>query len=82
MFPLEISPAPARRSVSSGIGACLAAGVYEVGRPRRLSVTEARQLEGQWQDFAAFAGRRLQRGGRCHESEVYGAFRKEFAKYR
>ncbi len=73
---------PRGRSVSTGLGACAAAFVYEVGRPRRLSVTEARQLEGQWQDFSGFADRRLQRTGRCHESEVFGPFRREFAKYR
>mmetsp|Transcript_26026 Transcript_26026/g.56774 ORF Transcript_26026/g.56774 Transcript_26026/m.56774 type:complete len:323 (-) Transcript_26026:763-1731(-) len=69
-------------SVSTGIGVCMAAGVYEVGRPARLSVTEAQTLEDQWQDFANFADARLQKAGRCHESEVFGAFRKEFAKYR
>ncbi len=42
---------PALRSVSTGMGACMAAGVYEVGRPRRLNVEEAQKLEGQWQDF-------------------------------
>ena len=29
-----------------------------------------------------FASVRLQRGGRCHESEVFAAFRKELPKYR
>jgi hypothetical protein len=29
----------------------MAAGVYEVGRPRRVGVEEAQQLEAQWQDF-------------------------------
>ena len=47
-----------------------------------MSVTEARKLEDQWQDFSAFADRRLQRAGRCHESEVYTAFRRELVKYR
>lgn len=69
-------------SVSSGIGACMAAGVYEVGRPKRLSVSEAKELEEQWQDFSGFADQRLQRIGRCHESEIYAAFRRTFAKYR
>ena len=69
-------------SVSSGLGACAAAGVYEVGRPKRLSVSEAKELEGQWQDFEGFADQRLQRTGRCHESEIYAAFRRAFPKYR
>jgi hypothetical protein len=38
-------------AISTGLGTCLAAGVYELGRPARLSVEEAVQLEGQWQDF-------------------------------
>ena len=38
-------------SVSSGIGTCAAAGLYEVGRPDRLSGQEAETLEAQWQDF-------------------------------
>ena len=42
-------------SVSTGIGACMAAGVYEVGRPARLSSEEAVTLEAQWQDFGAHA---------------------------
>ena len=42
---------PCTRSVSTGIGACMAAWVYEVGRPARLSTSEAVALEGQWQDF-------------------------------
>jgi hypothetical protein len=40
-------------SVSTGIGACIAAAVYEVGRPARLSADEAVELEGQWQEFGA-----------------------------
>jgi hypothetical protein len=31
---------------------------------------------------AGFAEARLQRSGRCHESEVFGAFRQRFGKYR
>ena len=31
----------------------MAAGVYEVGRPARLSSEEAVTLEAQWQDFGA-----------------------------
>jgi hypothetical protein len=31
---------------------------------------------------AGFADVRLQRSGRCHESEVFGAFRQRFGKYR
>ena len=38
-------------SVSSGIGTCAAAGLYEVGRPERLSGQEAETLDAQWQEF-------------------------------
>lgn len=37
--------------VSSGIATCMAAGVYELGRPQRLSADEAVKLEEQWQVF-------------------------------
>lgn len=40
-------------SVSSGIGALFAGAIFEAGRPARLSVAEAQQLEAQWQDFGA-----------------------------
>jgi hypothetical protein len=33
---------------SSRVG--VAAGIFEVGRPKRLSVVEAQTLESQWQD--------------------------------
>ena len=38
-------------SVSTGLGSLFAAGIYEVGRPDRLSVQEAQELEDQWQVF-------------------------------
>ncbi|KAK9825793.1 hypothetical protein WJX74_008115 [Apatococcus lobatus] len=69
-------------SVSSGIGTCAAAGLYEVGRPDRLSGQEAETLEAQWQDFAAWANDHLQKSGQCHQSEIYSSFRKQFARYR
>jgi hypothetical protein len=37
--------------VSSGIATCLAAGVYELGRPERLSADKAVELEGLYQTF-------------------------------
>lgn len=66
----------------AGIGACVAASVYEVGRPDRLSVEEAQALEAQWQDFARFADGALARSGRCHETEVFRAFRRAYGRYR
>lgn len=48
----------------------------------RLDPEAAQKLEGQWRDFERFADVRLQRAGRCHESEVYAAFRREVARYR
>lgn len=38
-------------SLSTGLGSCLVAGIYEVGRPDRLSAEEANQLDEQFQDF-------------------------------
>lgn len=38
-------------AISTGIGACMAAGVYEVGRPVRMEPVEAQQLDVLWQDF-------------------------------
>lgn len=69
-------------SVSTGIGACFAAFVYEVGRPERLSKDDAIQLENIWQDFSSFADDALAKRGRCHESEIIREFRKRFGKYR
>ena len=47
----------------TGLGACMAAAVYEVGRPPRLTSEEAEALEAQWQDFGTaslFVGRHVQ----------------------
>ncbi len=38
-------------SLSTGLGSCLVAGIYEVGRPDRLSPEEANQLDEQYADF-------------------------------
>ena len=54
----------------------MAAGVYEVGRPARLSGAQAAALDAQWVDFRAFADARLARKGRCHASEVELAYRR------
>lgn len=78
----EVLLGDATWSVSTGIGACFAAFVYEVGRPERLSRDDAIQLEAIWQDFSAFADDALSKSGRCHESEVIKEFRKRFGKYR
>ncbi|GAB4824184.1 hypothetical protein N2152v2_011230 [Parachlorella kessleri] len=69
-------------ALGEGLGACMAAGMYEVGRPQRLSVEEAQLLEEQYQDFVAFADEQLQRTGRCHESEVIRGFRRTKGRYR
>lgn len=69
-------------AVSSGIGACFAASLYEVGRPRRIEGDEAVKLESQWQDFESWASIRLQKRGNCHESEIFSAFRRENSRYR
>eukprot|EP00798_Chlamydomonas_sp_ICE-L_P032713 gene32713-3597_t len=69
-------------SVATGLGTCAAGAVYEAGRPDRLSADEAVTLKSQWEDFAIFGDERLQRAGRCHESEVYKEFRAKYPKFR
>ncbi len=69
-------------AVSTGMGAALASGMYEVARPRRLSVDEALEKEKQWQEFSRFADQRLERRGRCHETEVVRALQRDIPKYR
>ena len=69
-------------AVSGGIGSALAAAVYELGRPPRLSGTQQVELEAQWSEFRAFANARLQKKGRCHASEVEAAYRKFSPAYR
>jgi hypothetical protein len=68
-------------SVSTGLGAALAAGVYEVGRPPRLSGAQAATLDSEWLQFRAFADARLARKGRCHISEVEKAYRRFSPSY-
>jgi len=64
-------------SVSTGLGSFVVAGVYELGRPLRLSNEEVNVLEDQFQDFARWADNRLERSGRCHFTEINTAFRTE-----
>ena len=68
--------------VSTGIGACMAAGVFEISRPERMSASRKAVLDAQFADFVQFAEGRLQRTGSCHESEVFAAFRTEVEGYR
>jgi len=79
---LDVSLGDGTWAVSSGIGSLFGAGLYEVGRPERLSVDEAKILESQWQDFKGFADDALIMKGRCHESEIFKAFRARFGRYR
>ncbi len=79
---LDLSLGDGTWAVSSGIGSLFGAGLYEVGRPERLSVDEAKILESQWQDFKGFADDALIRRGRVHESEIFKAFRARFGRYR
>jgi hypothetical protein len=60
----------------------MAAFVYEVGRPKRLTKTEEIALEAVWNDFSSFADSSLKRSGRCHESEVFKEFRRRYGRYR
>lgn len=69
-------------AVSVAIGFAMVAGVYELGRPARLSRVDAERLERMWQDFRVFADENLQDSGRCHVSEVEKRFRTSSAKYR
>ncbi|GFR42698.1 hypothetical protein Agub_g3620, partial [Astrephomene gubernaculifera] len=81
-FTLQATLGDSTWALSTGLGACMAAGVYELGRPARFSRKEAEQVDRQWRDFVAFADARLQRSGRCHESEVATAFRRQQPAYR
>jgi hypothetical protein len=42
-------------AISSGIATCMAAGVYELGRPERISGQQAVELEEQWKLFGTDA---------------------------
>lgn len=68
--------------VSTGLGSCAAAFVYEVGRPQRLSAGQQVALQSEWSDFRAFADARLARTGRCHTSDVERAYRLHSPAYR
>ena len=79
---LKVAFGGATWGVSTGLGACMAAGVFEVSRPQRISAGEKEILDAQFEDFVRFAGTRLQRSGSCHESEIFRAFRTEVPGYR
>lgn len=83
-FALEATLGDASWAVSTGIGSAIVAGVYEAGRPDRLSPAQLQVLELQWQDFQPWADTNLRKksGRRCHESEVFKSFRKGNPKYR
>ncbi len=50
---LNLGLGDATWAVSSGLGACLASAVYELGRPQRLSVEEGMALEEAYRTFGA-----------------------------
>jgi uncharacterized membrane protein YgcG len=83
-FGLEATLGDASWAVSTGIGSAIVAGVYEAGRPDRLSPAQLQVLELQWQDFKPWADTNLRKksGRRCHESEVFKSFRNGNPKYR
>ncbi|KAI7839403.1 hypothetical protein COHA_006804 [Chlorella ohadii] len=81
-WTLQAALGDATWSVSTGLGSLFAAGMKEVGRPRRLTVEQAQEKERQWQDFARFADARLQRSGRCHETEIIKALQRELPQFR
>lgn len=60
----------------------MAAAVFEISRPQRLSVAEKVEVDSQYYDFVQFAEKRLQQTGSCFESEVFSAFRTEIPGYR
>lgn len=90
---LDLSLGSATWSISGGLGALAAGGLFAAGRPPAAPAAgsaEARRAEALRAAFASFAGgegdadpfspparRRtvLVRSGRCHESEVFRAFR-------
>ncbi|CAM9973135.1 unnamed protein product, partial [Phaeothamnion confervicola] len=60
----------------------IAAGVFEIGRPRMLRREEAEEERRTEEDFLAFAEERLERRGTVHISEVRTAFRQYNPRYR
>ena len=63
-------------SVSSGMGLLFSAGIFEAGRPRKLTVEEVQEREQNWEVFAKWADLKLQKKGNCHFNDVSDAFRK------
>ena len=43
-------------SVSTGIGSCFLAAIYEAGRPDRLTADQAEEMEAKYQDFGETLG--------------------------
>ena len=66
--------------------ALIGGGALELGRIAGGEKGETREENERatllGNEFNEFAGKRLKRGGNCHRSEVVGAFRRYFAKYR
>lgn len=75
-YVLEQSLGEAQWSVSTGLGLCFLAGVFEAGRPKQLSAEETEELEELWQVFGEWADVKLQRKGQCHFNDISDAFRK------
>jgi len=63
-------------AVSSGLGLCILAAVFEAGRPQQMSAEEAAVDEEHWQVFRQWADLKLRRQGRCHFADVDEAFRR------
>jgi len=75
-YTLESSLGESTWGVSSGIGFAALSGVYELGRPERLTAVEVVEREERYQAFLSFADARLSRSGRAHRSEIEKAFRR------
>jgi len=69
-------------ALSTAIGTSFLAFLYEIGRPKRLSVDEVQKREKAWEDFQVFADEGLVKAGSCHESEILEAFTKEYPGYK
>ena len=42
-------------SVSTGLGSCFLAAIYEAGRPERLTTEQAEEMEAKYQEFGELA---------------------------
>jgi hypothetical protein len=68
--------------LSLGVISCFGGGLLELIREPRPTRAERDRKAALEAEFVAFSAARLERGGRCHESEIVSAFRQFYPRYR